>query len=108
MSIGQHIERPGNLAWFRSSCSGTNGGDCVEVAAGAGAVHVRDSKTVGDGPVPRIHRDGWTAFVALAAVRRHRVPECDDGPVRVLEVTWTSPSPAVGPRDDRGCRNRAR
>ncbi|MGY0065858.1 DUF397 domain-containing protein [Streptomyces sp. QTS137] len=68
MSIDQHIERPGNLAWFKSSCSGTNGGDCVEVAAGAGAVYVRDSKTVGDGPVLRIRRDEWAAFVALAVV----------------------------------------
>ncbi|MFF9754618.1 DUF397 domain-containing protein [Streptomyces sp. NPDC014344] len=68
MSIDQHVEQPGDLVWFKSSYSGTNGGDCVEVAAGAGAVYVRDSKTVGDGPVLRVGRDEWAAFVALMAV----------------------------------------
>ncbi|WAX81383.1 DUF397 domain-containing protein [Streptomyces sp. KMM 9044] len=68
MSIDQHTERPGNLAWFKSSYSGTNDGDCVEGAAGAGSVCVRDSKAMGDGPVLRIRRDEWAAFVALAAV----------------------------------------
>ncbi|WP_326755985.1 DUF397 domain-containing protein [Streptomyces hirsutus] len=55
------------LAWFKSSYSGTNGGDCVEVATAAGAVYVRDSKAVGGGPVLRVGRDEWAAFVALAA-----------------------------------------
>ncbi|MGC5410848.1 DUF397 domain-containing protein, partial [Streptomyces sp. DT225] len=27
------------LAWIKSSYSGAEGGDCVEVATGAGAVH---------------------------------------------------------------------
>ncbi|WP_030868095.1 DUF397 domain-containing protein [Streptomyces sp. NRRL S-37] len=67
MSIDQHIEQPGDLAWFKSSYSGTNGGDCVEVAAGPGAVYVRDSKAVGDGPVLRVGRDEWAVFVALVA-----------------------------------------
>ncbi|MGV9810423.1 DUF397 domain-containing protein [Streptomyces cellulosae] len=40
----------------------------VEVAVGAGAVYVRDSKAVGDGPVLRVGRDEWAVFVALAAV----------------------------------------
>ncbi|MEU3173709.1 DUF397 domain-containing protein [Streptomyces sp. NPDC007000] len=34
------------LAWFKSSYSGTQGDDCVEVAIAAQAVHVRDSKDV--------------------------------------------------------------
>ncbi|CAL9365977.1 DUF397 domain-containing protein [Streptomyces sp. enrichment culture] len=68
MSIDQHVEQPGDLAWFKSSHSGTNGGDCVEVAAGESAVYVRDSKTAGGGPVLRVGRDEWAAFVALAAV----------------------------------------
>ncbi|WP_217166986.1 DUF397 domain-containing protein [Streptomyces sp. AC512_CC834] len=67
MSIDQHIEQPGDLAWFKSSYSGTSGGDCVEVAAGVGAVYVRDSKTTGDGPVLRVGRGGWATFVTLAA-----------------------------------------
>ncbi|CAM5404522.1 hypothetical protein STENM223S_05227 [Streptomyces tendae] len=32
------------LTWFKSSYSGAEGGDCVEVAAGTAVVHVRDSK----------------------------------------------------------------
>ena len=67
MSIDQHVEQPVDLMWFKSSHSGTNGGDCVEVAAGAGTVYVRDSKAAGDGPVLRVGRDEWAAFVALAA-----------------------------------------
>ncbi|WP_031511016.1 DUF397 domain-containing protein [Streptomyces megasporus] len=55
------------LHWFKSSHSGSGGGDCVEVAVGSDAVYVRDSKAAGDGPVLRIGRDGWAAFVALAA-----------------------------------------
>lgn len=34
------------LHWFKSSHSGSGGGDCVEVAAGADAVYVRDSKDI--------------------------------------------------------------
>ncbi|MFH0241790.1 DUF397 domain-containing protein [Streptomyces sp. HK10] len=55
------------LHWFKSSHSGSDGGDCVEVAAGPEAVYVRDSKAAGDGPILRIGRDEWAAFVALAA-----------------------------------------
>ncbi|MYQ78983.1 MULTISPECIES: DUF397 domain-containing protein [unclassified Streptomyces] len=53
------------LAWFKSSYSGTEGGDCVEVASGAGTVHVRDSK-VAAGPVLHLSRNAWTGFVGLA------------------------------------------
>ncbi|CAM5281016.1 MULTISPECIES: DUF397 domain-containing protein [Streptomyces] len=55
------------LHWVKSSYSGSGGGDCVEVAAGPDAVYVRDSKAAGGGPVLRVGRDGWAAFVALAA-----------------------------------------
>lgn len=68
MSTDQHIEQPGDLAWFKSSYSGTNCGDCVEVAAGADAAHVRDSKAVGGGPVLRVGQDEWAVFVTLATV----------------------------------------
>jgi hypothetical protein len=54
------------LHWFKSSYSGSGGGDCLEVAVGRDTVYVRDSKAAGDGPVLRIRRDGWTALVALA------------------------------------------
>ncbi|MFD6226090.1 DUF397 domain-containing protein [Streptomyces sp. NPDC060232] len=57
--------QPG-LAWFRSSYSGAEGGQCVEVAATPGTVHVRDSKRLG-GPVMTVGPDAWAGFVELAA-----------------------------------------
>ncbi|AOT61563.1 MULTISPECIES: DUF397 domain-containing protein [Streptomyces] len=51
-----------DLAWFKSSYSGAEGGDCVEVAAGTGSVHIRDSKAVA-GPVVRVSRAAWAGFL---------------------------------------------
>ncbi|MGK5531582.1 DUF397 domain-containing protein [Streptomyces sp. URMC 129] len=59
------------LVWFTSSYSGPNGGDCVEVAAGAVAVHVRDSKDAA-GARLRFPRGGWAAFLAIEQVRAGR------------------------------------
>ncbi|MGZ2356046.1 DUF397 domain-containing protein [Streptomyces sp. 372A] len=56
------------LAWFKSSYSGTEGGQCIEVANGAGAVHVRDSKDVA-GPVLRVSQNAWAGFVGLATAK---------------------------------------
>jgi hypothetical protein len=50
------------LAWFKSSYSGAEGGDCVKVAAGTAVVHVRDSKAV-TGPMLTVSREAWTGFV---------------------------------------------
>ncbi|MFI9615379.1 DUF397 domain-containing protein [Streptomyces sp. NPDC052023] len=57
------------LAWFKSSYSGTEGGDCVEVAAGSRAVHVRDSKATA-GPSFTVSREAWAGFVGLASSER--------------------------------------
>ncbi|GAA2336656.1 hypothetical protein Scani_02940 [Streptomyces caniferus] len=57
------------LAWFKSSYSGTEGGQCVEVAAGNAVVHVRDSKDVA-GPVLTVSREAWAGFVRLASSGR--------------------------------------
>lgn len=54
------------LVWFKSSYSGTEGGQCVEVATGATAVHIRDSKTAA-GPVIAVSRATWAEFIDLAA-----------------------------------------
>ncbi|MEU4090942.1 DUF397 domain-containing protein [Streptomyces sp. NPDC026673] len=54
------------LAWFTSSYSGSEGGDCVEVAHAPGAVHVRDSKDPA-GPALAFTGEAWTAFVAFVA-----------------------------------------
>ncbi|MFI1657773.1 DUF397 domain-containing protein [Streptomyces sp. NPDC020472] len=55
-----------SLAWFKSSYSGTEGGQCIEVAAGAGTVHIRDSKDVAR-PALRVSREAWAGFVGLAS-----------------------------------------
>ncbi|MFF5778918.1 DUF397 domain-containing protein [Streptomyces virginiae] len=52
-------------AWFKSSYSTGNGGECVEVATAEGSVHVRDSKTLA-GPVVRVSPAAWSGLVALA------------------------------------------
>lgn len=67
MSVEQVSENVDGLRWFRSSYSGSGGGDCVEVAAGPDTVFVRDSKIAGNGPVLRVDQDTWTTFVNLAA-----------------------------------------
>ncbi|MFD9290050.1 DUF397 domain-containing protein [Streptomyces sp. NPDC060030] len=53
-------------AWFKSSYSSGEGGECVEFAAGAAHVHVRDSKQV-SGPVLTIAPGAWAEFVGLVA-----------------------------------------
>ncbi|MEU6541566.1 DUF397 domain-containing protein [Streptomyces sp. NPDC047000] len=55
-----------DLAWFKSSYSGTEGGQCVEVAAATTAVRVRDSKAV-TGPVLTVSHATWAGFVELAS-----------------------------------------
>ncbi|WP_282082960.1 DUF397 domain-containing protein [Streptomyces tendae] len=55
-----------DLAWFKSSYSGAEGGDCVEVATGTAVVHVRDSKAV-TGPVVTVSPEAWAGFVGLAS-----------------------------------------
>jgi hypothetical protein len=47
--------------WRKSSYSGTNGGGCVEVADGVGAVLVRDT-TNRDGGTLRFGPAAWTRF----------------------------------------------
>lgn len=63
----QVTENMDGLRWFKSSYSGSGGGDCVEVAADLDAVYVRDSKAAGNGPVLRVGQGEWAAFVALTA-----------------------------------------
>lgn len=53
------------LVWFKSSYSGNQGGECVEVAASVATVHVRDSKDP-EGPALAFGADAWASFVAYA------------------------------------------
>ncbi|MET8824865.1 DUF397 domain-containing protein [Streptomyces sp. NPDC004610] len=50
------------LAWFKSSYSTASGDDCIEVATGPDAIHVRDSKTQ-DGPYLALSPDTWGSFI---------------------------------------------
>ena len=54
-----------DFTWHRSSYSGGNGGECVEVAVTPATVHIRDSKDV-ERPSLSVHADGWAAFVGFA------------------------------------------
>ncbi|MGW8060759.1 DUF397 domain-containing protein [Streptomyces ziwulingensis] len=53
-----------NVEWRKSSYSGSNGGECVEVADDhpTGSVPVRDSKNAA-GPVVTVGAPAWQAFV---------------------------------------------
>ncbi len=55
--------------WRKSSHSGSEGGACVEVATCPHTIHVRDSKnpTPETGPTLTTTRQAWTAFTAYAA-----------------------------------------
>ncbi|MFI5802209.1 DUF397 domain-containing protein [Streptomyces sp. NPDC051561] len=54
------------LNWRTSSYSGAEGGQCVEVASYPATVHVRDSKVTA-GPVLSVVPQQWSMFVEFAA-----------------------------------------
>jgi hypothetical protein len=49
-------------AWRKSSYSNGSGGNCIEVAEGAGHIQVRDSKDP-QGPVLAFPAGAWSAFI---------------------------------------------
>jgi hypothetical protein len=51
-----------NLAWFKSSYSSNEGGNCLEFAAHPAAVHVRDSKVTA-GPILTVSPGTWAEFL---------------------------------------------
>ncbi|WP_380281258.1 DUF397 domain-containing protein [Kitasatospora purpeofusca] len=55
----------GDPVWFKSSYSGNEGGDCVEVAEAAESVLVRDSKDK-SGPQLAFSPAAWLSFVEFA------------------------------------------
>lgn len=58
-----------NARWRKSSYTGSNGGNCVELAGVAGAVAVRDSKDP-DGPVLLLTRVALRSAVDSALATR--------------------------------------
>ncbi|MER6126340.1 DUF397 domain-containing protein [Streptomyces sp. NPDC001795] len=58
--------RSDELAWFKSSYSGSEGGNCLEVAPTPATIHIRDSKTP-DGPVLTVSPATWSKFLDRVA-----------------------------------------
>jgi hypothetical protein len=56
--------------WRKSSRSGSNGGNCIEVARKLDGVAVRDSKDP-HGPVLTVEPAGWRDFIADVKAGRH-------------------------------------
>ena len=54
------------LAWFKSSYSGSQGDSCIEVAEGTQAIHVRDSKDQRS-PELALSPAAWSHFITYAA-----------------------------------------
>ncbi|WP_327137127.1 DUF397 domain-containing protein [Streptomyces sp. NBC_01340] len=50
------------LAWFKSSYSTNEGGECLEIATAPTTVHIRDSKNL-TGPTLAVTPITWTAFL---------------------------------------------
>ncbi|MET9891891.1 DUF397 domain-containing protein [Streptomyces sp. NPDC006465] len=54
------------LAWFKSSYSGSEGDSCVEIAIAEQAFHVRDSKDVSR-PAFEVGSEEWAPFVRFVS-----------------------------------------
>ncbi|MFJ3864330.1 DUF397 domain-containing protein [Streptomyces nigra] len=65
MTVGHEHPASSGLIWFKSTYSGSGGGDCVEVAISPGTVHVRDSKN-SLGPQLALACAAWAEFLAFA------------------------------------------
>ncbi|MEU8978164.1 DUF397 domain-containing protein [Streptomyces sp. NPDC048309] len=54
------------LSWRKSTYSGDSSGDCVEIATCPTTIHIRDSKNT-RGPQLTLSPTAWTDFVEFAA-----------------------------------------
>ncbi|TYK46008.1 DUF397 domain-containing protein [Actinomadura decatromicini] len=52
------------VTWRKSSRSGGNGGECVELASAAGTIAIRDSKDA-EGPALTMGRDEFAVLLAV-------------------------------------------
>ena len=57
------MDHPDNLTWHTSSHSGSNGGNCLQAAATAYAIAIRDSKDP-HGPVLTFGPHDWQRFTS--------------------------------------------
>ncbi|MER6052558.1 DUF397 domain-containing protein (plasmid) [Streptomyces sp. BHT-5-2] len=65
MNVDTTTQSPYQLAWVKSSYSSEEGGECVEVATNASAVHIRDSKDITRCALTA-SPDAWATFVDFA------------------------------------------
>ncbi|MFJ4783146.1 DUF397 domain-containing protein [Streptomyces sp. NPDC088794] len=56
------------LAWFKSSYSGTEGDNCIEVALTPATIHIRDTKDR-TRPHLTVGPAAWSTFVAQRSTR---------------------------------------
>ncbi|MGW3334109.1 DUF397 domain-containing protein [Streptomyces rubiginosohelvolus] len=61
-----HTDENTDLTWRKSSHSGGEQGQCVEIAETPSAIHIRDSKNT-DGPSLTLAHTHFTTFVQFAA-----------------------------------------
>ncbi|WP_328497007.1 DUF397 domain-containing protein [Streptomyces sp. NBC_00414] len=61
----EEIHGPREVVWVKSSYSGAEGGQCVEVAASPGTVRVRDSKD--KVMIVNLQATAWAKFVGFVA-----------------------------------------
>jgi hypothetical protein len=68
--------------WRKSTYSGNNGGNCVEIGTGTDTVLVRDTKNDGTGPVLSFTPETWTAFSKMLKASlqaQEQPPRCPPG-----------------------------
>ncbi|MEW1660573.1 DUF397 domain-containing protein [Streptomyces sp. NPDC093707] len=65
MNIEEAVRAVPESAWHKSSYSSCAGGECVEVATDATAVHIRDSKDITQSTLTTSPA-AWAAFIGFA------------------------------------------
>ncbi|MFI7387584.1 DUF397 domain-containing protein [Streptomyces sp. NPDC049813] len=65
MNVEESAPDAAEPAWFKSSYSSGEGGECVEVGAGSAKIVVRDTKDPARA-VMGVTPSAWTAFVGFA------------------------------------------
>ena len=81
------------LSWRKSSYSGANGGNCVEVVGQDGTIMVRDTTDHGNGPVHRFTPADWRTFVtSVKAAARLSTARRRQGTRVVIHTRSLSPN----------------
>lgn len=68
MTVQPAVQSVPESAWFKSSYSSGEGGQCVETAAVAEGLYVRDSKAP-TGPIVAVSHRAWSGFVRITSTR---------------------------------------